>query len=269
MGLETARALAQKGFLTVMLCRNAERGETARASVNESAGRETAELLLCDLADLQDVRRCAAEFSERFSRLDVLVNNAGVMNVQRQETKDGLEAGFGVCHIGHFLLTNLLLPRMGASARIVVVSSVAHKVGKIDFNDLEMKNGYNVAKSYSRSKLCNVLFVAELARRLAGTGVTVNAVHPGAVATNIGAAKRRTSVGAVRKFFGRLLSFFVKTPAQGAATAIYVATSDECDGVSGRYFANCAPAKPSLKMANEALAKQLWQVSAEITGFFG
>jgi NAD(P)-dependent dehydrogenase (short-subunit alcohol dehydrogenase family) len=190
-----------------------------------------------------------------------------VLSFARQETKDGLELHFGVCHIGHFLLTNMLLGQMGSGAHIVVISSSAHKIGKLDFNDLSMNRGYSVIKAYSRAKLCNMLFVSELARRLNGKGMTVSGIHPGAVASNIGAKRTEgmKGIGFVRRAAGRLLSFFVKTPGQAAKEITYIAVNETYTEFSGGYFAGCKLAKASAASRDEMLGKQLWEASISIT----
>ncbi len=267
MGLETALALTKKGIFVVMLCRNRQRGEAAMEYIKTKSGCTNVALLLCDLGDMQDIRKFCEDFKKTYTHLDILINNAGVLNFNRLETKDGLEMNFGVSHIGHFLLTNLLLECMSENARIVMVGSVAHKVGKIHFDDLGLKHGYSLFKAYSQAKLCNMLFTKEMSRRLKGTNITINCVHPGAVVTNIGAKRKegKTSISLARKIAGIFLAPFVKTPKQGAATAIYVATSEECANMQGMYFANCKPAKESSNANNEELAKKLWEVSEKIT----
>lgn len=262
MGKATAVALAKDGMHVVMLCRDKVRGEAALADVKQRSGSDTITLMLCDLGEMASIREFSVAFHERFTRLDRLVNNAGVICLKREETKDGLELQFGVNHIGHFLLTNLLLDLLTPSSRIVVVGSGAHKVGRIDFDNLELKRSYSVVSGYSRSKLCNLLFVRELARRLGPDGATVNCVHPGAVATSI-AINRKTGFG---KTITKVLGWLVQTPEQGAATAIYVATSDECAHITGEYFYKCKLARSSKRSKDMALARQLWDVSVKITG---
>ena len=267
MGKAAATALAKAGMSVVMLCRSSSRGEKALQEVKMQSGSQDVSLMLCDLSDMADIQRFCAAFKEKYPVLDVLVNNAGVLSFERQQTKDGLELHFGICHVGHFLLTMSLLSCMRPSSRIVMVGSVAHKVGRIDFNDLGMKAGYSVARAYSRAKLCNLLFTKELARRLAGTGITVNCVHPGAVVTSIGAKRGNGKDGntTLRKLAGKLLGFMVRTPEKGAATAIYVATSEACQGITGAYFANCKVAKPAKRAEDSRLAQRLWAVTEELT----
>lgn len=261
MGKATATAFAKAGMHVIMLCRNEQRGKAALEDVLAASGGEVT-LMLCDLSSMADIKRFCNELGSKFKRLDILVNNAGVITLDRRETKDGLELQFGVNHIGHFLLTISLLDLIKSTekSRIVVVGSGAHKIGKLDFNNIPLKKGYSVFSSYGRAKLCNLLFAKELSRRLAGSGVTVNCVHPGAVATSMG-MDRDTGFG---KTILKLLKPFFQTPEQGAATAVYVAASDECAGVSGEYFYKCKIHKASNRANDEALAKQLWQVSEKI-----
>lgn len=269
MGRETALALAKKGFFVVMLCRNLQRGEEAASAISRAVGRPCAEVLRCDLGSMQDVFAACEAFTARYGRLDVLVCNAGVLNIRRKVTHDGLEEHFGVCHMGHFLLANLLIPCMQQGARIVVVSSVAHKWGSIRFDDMAMQSGYSVYAAYGRAKLCNMLFALSLSKKLLYRGIYVNAVHPGAVITEIGKRRKgsKPGIGVLRRTLGLLLSPFVKTAKQGAETAVYVATSPACDGITGQYFVNSRAKQPSAKAKDEALAKALWQYSEAITGF--
>ncbi len=263
-GKWTAIALAEKGARVVMLCRNQKRGEEALEEVKKLSKNQEVELLLCDLGSLESIRRFSKVFHEKYEKLDVLVNNAGVTLPKRQETTDGFELQFGVNHLGHFLLTNLLLDLIlkSSSARIVVVSSGAHKVGKIDFNDLQLKKSFNLIKAYSQSKLANLLFTYELSRRLKDEKVTVNALHPGAVATNMG-INRETGFG---KLITKILRPFFQTPREGARTAVYLATSSEVEGVTGKYFYNRKPINSSKESYNEDLQKKLWQVSKRLVG---
>jgi NAD(P)-dependent dehydrogenase (short-subunit alcohol dehydrogenase family) len=261
MGKATAIAFAKMGFYVVMLCRNQDRGIAALHEVISKSTGNVA-LMLCDLSSLADIKRFCDEFIQKHSRLDILVNNAGVITLDRRETKDGLELQFGVNHIGHFALTNRLLDLIVSTdqSRVVVVGSGAHKIGKIDFDNLPLKKGYNVISAYSRAKLCNILFTKELARRLSGTKTTINCVHPGAVATNMG-VDRDTGFG---KTIIKMLKPFFQTSEQGARTAIYVATSDDCKGINGEYFYKSKIHKPSKKALSKELAEKLWQVSENI-----
>ncbi len=265
MGKATAIALAGKGMHVVILCRSRERGEEALREVKEKS-MGSVSLMICDLGSMKEIQQFCHTFKEIYQRLDILVNNAGVITLNRQETKDGLELQFGVNHIGHFLLTVSLLDLIKATgpSRIVVVASGAHKIGKIDFHNIPLKHGYTVFSAYGRAKLCNVLFTKELSRRLKETQVTVNCVHPGAVATNMG-VDRDTGFG---KTIMKLLKPFFRTPEQGAATAVYVATSKQCRGVSGEYFYDQKIVGTSKRANDIKLARKLWTASEEIVAAY-
>lgn len=219
--------------------------------------------MLCDLASIEDICRFAEEFRSRYSSLSVLINNAGILASSRQLTKDGYELNFGVNYLSHFLLTNLLLDLIiPAKGRIVTLSSVAHKIGSIHFDDINLTSSYGWLKAYSQSKLANVLFTYELARRLKGTGATANCLHPGVVATNI-IVDRQTGLGSLT---ARLMKHFFISPEQGAETAIYLATSPEVQGVSGQYFRRKQPIESSQLSYDPETAVRLWDLSERMTG---
>ncbi|TDL30945.1 SDR family oxidoreductase [Jeotgalibacillus sp. S-D1] len=264
MGLATTVELAKQGMHVVMLCRNPRKGKVAWISAKEQSRSQEITLMNADLGSMESIREFAAEFKKKFDHLDILVNNAGVVSLKRQLTDDGFESQLGVNHLGHFLLTNLLLDELKKSqaGRIIVVSSGAHKWGKIDFDDPHFEKGYNVAKGYGRSKLANILFTKALAKRLEGTNVTVNAVHPGAVATNLG-VNRKTEFG---RSITRVLKPFFQTAEEGAKTAVYLATSNEVADVSGRYFYKMKEVDVSEDAKNEWLAEELWGWSEERVG---
>ncbi|MEO3947764.1 SDR family oxidoreductase [Gorillibacterium sp. CAU 1737] len=264
MGLATTIQLAKQGATVIMACRSRERGEAARAEAVRQSGSTAIELFLCDLGDLASIRSFADTLTGRHPVIDLLINNAGVVNLKRETTQEGFEAMLGVNHLGHFLLTLLLLDALqkAPSARIINVSSGAHKIGRIDFANPHLTRGYNVIRGYAQSKLANILFTKELARRLAGTHVTVNALHPGAVATNIG-MDRKTGFG--KRILALLRPFFL-TPEQGAETALYLATSDEAAGVSGEYYYRKKPAPVSVRAEDAALARELWTWSEQEVG---
>jgi NAD(P)-dependent dehydrogenase (short-subunit alcohol dehydrogenase family) len=269
IGLETALALASRGGHVVMAGRSADRAEAARADVVARSGNERVETLLADLSTLGGVATLASEFCKRHDALHVLVNNAGVVNLHREVNADGFELTFAVNHLAYFALTHQLLDllRASAPARIVSVSSEGHRFGAVDFDDLQSERAYRglplvaAMRVYGTSKLENLLFTAELSRRLEGSGVTANAVHPGAVATRLG-----QNNGAIGRISTRLLSPFFRTPAQGAATSIHVATAPELESVSGRYFMNERLANPSRASQDAAIARRLWDVSLELSG---
>lgn len=261
MGMATSAVLADMGATVVMLCRSEKRGKEALCSLLEKPDRKL-ELMLCDLGDFASIKAFADLFRAKYQRLDILVNNAGFISLDRQTTKDGLERQFGVNHMGHFLLTMKLVDLVPCGGRIVNVSSGAHKTGNIHFEDINLTKGFNVIKAYSQSKLANVLFTRELARRLKGKGITVNCCHPGAVATNIGIS-RDTGFG--KTITGMLKPFF-QTPEQGARTAIYLASSKEVQDITGEYFYKCKIAKSSKRSKDMELAKRLFEFSEQIVG---
>jgi retinol dehydrogenase-14 len=263
IGKATAMGLASMGASVVMVGRDRGRGEAALVEIKEGSPNASVDLMLADLSSQEEVRRLADEFKEAYPRLDVLINNAGVFRSERTTTPDGLETTFAVNHLAHFLLTDLLLDVLKASApsRIVNVSSGDHSNGTIDFDDLQGEKGYKGAKAYSQSKLANVLFTYELARRLEGTGVSANGLHPGAgIRTNFG-----SGVSGVLGFTVRALTPLMKSPEKGAETSIYLASSPEVEGLSGRYFAKKAGARSSVVSHDERLARRLWEVSEDLT----
>ncbi len=261
MGMATAAALADLGYEVVMLCRNLERGEAALKQLLDEKPSRMLTLMFCNLGDLKDIRRFTDEWKQYGKTIDVLINNAGVITINRRETVDGLEEQFGVNHIGHFLLTLRLLDYMKKGSRIVVVASGAHKVGKIHFANYNLLRGFNVVKAYSQSKLANILFTRELACRLKNTGITVNCCHPGAVATSMG-VDRKTGFG--KGITGLLKPFFI-TKEEGAQTTIYLATSKEVSKVTGKYFYQSKPAKTSRNARSKIAAVHLFMLSENIT----
>lgn len=261
MGKATVAELADKGYEVIMLCRKLQRGEAALDELMEKKNRDI-RLMQCDLGNMDDIRRFTDEFKEHYQRVDILVNNAGVISMDRRETADGLEEQFGVNHIGHFILTLRLLDCMEGGSRIVITASGAHKVGKIHFNDYNLKKRFHVIKAYSQSKLANVLFTRELAARIKNRGITVNCCHPGAVATSMG-VDRTTGFG---KSITSLLKPIFLTPEEGARTAIYLATNSEVSRVTGKYFYQCKLARTSKTAKNRTIAKQLFELSEIITG---
>ena len=259
MGYATVEALSDMGATVLMLCRSKERGSAAIASLNAQKERKL-ELILCDLGDFSSIRSAAEYVKANYPRVDILVNNAGFISLDRQETKEGIERQFGINHLGHFLLTTQLLDLMVPGSRIVNVASGAHKVGRIHFDDINLKKNYNVIKAYSQSKLANVLFTKELARRLRKRRISVNCCHPGAVATNIG-IDRETGFG---KTVTGLLKPFFQTPADGAGTAIYLATDEAVRNKTGGYYYMCRPARSSRLSKDKDLAKRLYELSEEM-----
>jgi NAD(P)-dependent dehydrogenase (short-subunit alcohol dehydrogenase family) len=263
IGKVTAEALAQQGATVVMVCRDRGRGEAALQEIKKKIGNEKIVLVLADLSSQQEIRSAAREIGSRYVKIDVLVNNAGGIHPTRTLTPDGIEATFAVNHLGYFLLANLLLPQLKASpaARIVNVTSQAHQYGRIFFDDLGLEKRFNPMMSYAQSKLANILFTYELARRLEGTRITVNTLHPGGVATNFG--KELTGIAG---FVFKHLGFLMRSPRKGAETVIWLATSSEVEGVSGKYFRDKKEIRSSEISYNVDIARRLWQVSAELTG---
>src|SRR5215212_5559360 len=263
IGKATVMGLANMGASVVMVGRDRGRGEAALAEIKEKNANASVDLMLADLSSQEDIRRLADEFKEAYPQLDVLINNAGVIRSKRITTADGLETTFAVNHLAPYLLTNLLLDVLKASApsRIVNVASGEQRNGTIDFDDLQGEKGYKGAKAYSQSKLANVLFTYELARRLEGTGVSANCLHPGAgVRTNLG-----SGVSGVFGFTVRALTPLMKSPEKGAETSIYLASSPEVEGLSGGYFVKKAEARSSDISHDERIARRLWEGSAQLT----
>ncbi|RCX20554.1 NAD(P)-dependent dehydrogenase (short-subunit alcohol dehydrogenase family) [Fontibacillus phaseoli] len=264
MGLATTVELARRGAHVVMLCRNEERGRTAWEKAVQQSGSDRLEMMLCDLGSQESIRRLAAQVKDRHSVIDVLVNNAGVVSLKRELTAHGFESHLGINHLGHFLLTNLLLESLtrAEEGRIVNVSSGIYKIGKIHWEDPTLTRGYNVAKGYAQSKLANVLFTKQLARRLEGTRVTANCLHPGAVATNIG-VDRNTGFG--KSLVGLLRPFFL-TAEEGAETAVYLASSPEVKGITGQYFYKKKAQPVVAKAEDPEAARRLWEWSERQVG---
>ena len=263
MGMASARMLARKGYFVLMLVRSEKRGSEAFKMLNEEQP-GCFHLILCDLSDLQSVRRAASFIGETYEKIDVMLNNAGVITTQRELTKEGLEMQFAVNHVGHFLLTMLLLQKLQKGSRIIQVASGAHKWGDIHFEDLSLEKSFRPFKAYGQSKLANVLFAKELSKKLAPYGITVNSCHPGAVATNMG-VNRETGFG---RGITKLLKPFFRSPEEGAATAVYLATDPSVEGITGEYFYNGKPTKVSRKARDEELSKKLFQWTEDFTGVY-
>ncbi len=263
IGRAASLALAKKGATVVMVARNKERGEAARSEIIRESQNASVDLLLADLSSLESVRQLAAEFQRKYSRLHVLINNAGLFNQRRHVTMDGYEDTFATNYLAPFLLTNLQLDLLKASApsRIINVSSVGHYSRHINFDDLNLEKEYGGWKAYGQSKLALVLFTHELAKKLQGTGVTVNSVHPGTVATNIW-SRPLGPVG----FIMALPKLFMTTPKQGAETIVYLASSPDAKDLNGEYLEKLKVKKSSDESYNEEIAQRLWDVSAKLTG---
>lgn len=262
IGFVIARELADMGGNVVMICRDSSKGKVALEQIKKATSNQSIELMIADLASLDSVRKLATDFKLNHEKLHILVNNAGLILGKRNATVDGLESTFQINYLSHFLLTNLLLDVLKASApsRVVNVTSVAHFRGKIDFLDLQEVNGYGAMKSYCQSKLAQVLFTHELSERLKGTGVTVNCVHPGAVRTRWGDEAGVLGIGI------RLARPFMIGPDKGAETPVYVATSQELEGVSGKYFVRKEIQDSSKESNSMEEARKLWDVSLKLSG---
>jgi len=262
IGKEAAVALATLGATTVITARNAAKGEEALAEIRERSGSATVEVMALDLADFASIRAFSADFHERFDRLDVLINNAGGILTERQLTAQGFEVTFGVNHLGHFLLTDLLLDRLKASApsRVVNVASVAHRYAfsGLAFDDLQSDRGYQSMNVYGKSKLANVLFTTELARRLDGSGVTANCLHPGPVATGFGSADDTTGIERVTMMLGR--PFFIGAE-RGARTIVFLASAPEVAGETGGYYVRSKRHTASKAGRDTDAARRLWEAS--------
>jgi len=263
IGKATALGLARLGGTVVMACRSPTRGEAARAEIVRESGNPHVAVMIVDLASEASVRAFAEEFTRTYPRLDVLINNAGVYTSHREMTEDGLERQFEVNYLSEFLLTHLLLDPLKRSApsRIVNVSSSAHEGGTIRFDDLQGEQRYGGFRAYNQSKLAQVLFTRELATRLVGSGVTVNACHPGVIRTNLGMGGASPIVRFVRMFF--------KGPEKGAETPIFLAASPEVEGVTGKYFAKMQVRTPSRAAQDASVARRLFDISAQLTHVTG
>lgn len=267
IGKATAIGLATMGARVGITGRDPIRAEQAATDIRTASGNPAVDVFVADMSSQAEVRRLAAAVLDAYPRLDVLVNNVGGFWAHRHPTTDGLEHTFALNHLASFLLTNLLLDRLKASApaRVVTVSSGAQAAGRIDFDDLQGARSYSGQRAYSQSKLANILFTNELARRLQGTGVTANSVHPGVVRTNFGSEDQ----AGFFRIISPLVRPFLKTPTQGASTPIYLASSPDVDGITGQFFTKCKPKTANRVADDEGVAARLWSVSAELVGLAG
>ena len=262
IGKAAAMELARQGMIVVFTSRDSRKGEDTLEEIRTKTGNDNVHMLELDLASLDSIRQLSKDFKSGFNRLDVLINNAGGYYGYRKTTRDGFEYTFGVNHLGHFVLTNLLKEQLVFSrARIINVSSEAQKVAKINFDDLMLENNYHGFKAYSQAKLANIIFTYELAHIWGDTGVTANAVHPGAVGTNFGAE--------ARPFFRSMIRVgkpFLKSPEQGADSIVYLAASPEVKGITGKYFARRRVISSAPGSDDPEVWRRLWEVSEELTG---
>src|SRR6266852_6651301 len=262
IGKATALALAQMGATVVLVCRDRARGKEARSEITTKSKNNAVDLMQADLSSQQSIRQLVEHFKQRYTHLHVLINNAGAAFPGRRETVDGLEMTFAVNYLAPFLLTNLLLDMLKASApaRIVNVSSHSHEAGYIQMDDLQEEKHYSNMRAYGQSKLAVVLFTYELARRLQGTGVTANCLHPGFVATHF--AQR--DGGPAFRLLVKLIGSFGASPQEGAKTSIYLACSPEVEGVTGHYFVKSIPRRSAAISYDESLQRHLWEQSAQL-----
>ena len=262
IGKVTAAALAGMGASVILACRRPDAAQQAIAEIRREHPQAQLDFVALDLASLASVRRAAAEVMAKYPVLDVLINNAGLANMQRQTSEDGYEMTFAVNHLGPFLLTNLLLPALRAGkGRVITVASGAHKAGKMRWGDLQLSRGYFVLRSYAQSKLANILFTKALAARVAADGIHANCLHPGAVSTNIWPERNW-----LEKAFSSVLRLFLITAEKGARTSIWLASGDIGGKASGSYFENCREKTPSRAARDTDAAERLWEISANLTG---
>lgn len=260
IGKETSKALAEKGYTLILPIRDSLKGDTLKDEILEKTPEANLDFRHCNLASLDSIREFSAGFLKDYDRLNLLINNAGIWENKRNESEDIIERNFAVNHLAPFLLTLNLLDvlKNSAPARIVNVSSEAHRQGKMNFNDLEYKKNFSGFGSYAQSKLANILFTKKLSQKLKGTGVTVNCLHPGVVSTNL--------FNKMPEVLLSIFKMFMVSPEKGAQTSIYLATSPEVEGVSGEYFSKSKIKKPASQALRQDTADQLWSVSEKYVG---
>lgn len=260
IGKATAKDLAIRGVILVLPIRDKNKGDSLREEILKESPGARLEFMLCDLASFESIRSFVKAFKKKHKSLHILINNAGLWETKRHESKDGIEKNFAVNHLAPFLLTNLLIDtiKSGAPARIINVSSEAHRQGDIYFDDLEFKKKYSGLKAYSQSKLANILFTKKLSQKLKGTWVTANCLHPGAVASSF--------FDKMPKAITAIMKLFMISTEKGAQTTIYLATSDEVKNISGEYFSKSQRKKPSSVALRQNIADRLWQISEKYVG---
>ena len=263
VGLCTVIDLARRGAIVIMACRNMNKGEQALEQAKKESGSKDLVLLKLDLSSLKSVRDFAKEFLSRYSKLHILINNAGIMMCPYSKTEDGFEMQIGTNHFGHFVLTNLLLKVLKESApsRVVTVSSIGHQFGKMDFEDINFeKRPYSKLAAYGQSKLANILFAKELHNKVKDHGITSYALHPGSVNTELGRYDFGASI-----YYSTFGLLYGRTPVQGAQTSIYCAVEEGLEAKSGGYFRNCGLTKSTADSCNEGHMKKLWELSEQLT----
>ncbi len=264
IGKETARAIAKMGATVVMACRNLQKAQAVCDDINAETGLNNVSTIEVDVSSQESIRNMAVAFGKKFDKLDVLINNAGFIAEKKEMTTDGFESMFGINHLGYFLTTHYLMPylKKAPKARIVNVASVAHRFAQLDWKNLNAEKSFSSMRTYGLSKLCNILFTKELALQLKNTNITANALHPGGVNSNFG--KNNDNL------FGKLVTYFgglvLISSADGAKTSIYLATSPEVEGVTGKYYAKYKPSSLSAAASNLENAKKLWEISLQLTG---
>lgn len=259
IGFETAKELASQGAYIVMVCRNEDKAISARKSIlDETSAAAGIDIVICDFSIQSDIHSAAKEINEKYEKIDVLINNHGFIAAEYKETIDGIEETFAVNHLGYFIFTKLLLNKIenNEGARIINVASEAHRTGSFNADDIEMKKGYSAWKAYGNSKLFNILFTKELADRLKSQNVTVNCLHPGVIASNFA-----SSGNLLTRLFWKVASPFMLSSEGGAQTTIFLATSDDVEGVSGAYFKNKKAVSPTATARNSDFAKKLCEIS--------
>jgi len=265
IGRTTAQDMSRRGAKVVMLCRDMDKAEKVAAEIRDETKGEVIVHKL-DLSDLASVRECAEQLGNSLEKIDILINNAGIMACPKMKTKDGFEMQFGTNHLGHFLLTNLLMPQIkkaAPGARIVNVSSMAHEPGRMNFDDINYDNTpYDRFTAYSQSKLANILFTKELARRGEGSGVSCYALHPGVIATDLG--RHIQDMGCFMRMIWKCFAPFIKTPESGANTTIYCSVEESIADHNGRYYSDCREKRPKPQAENMEDAKKLWEMSEEM-----
>lgn len=268
IGKETTLAIAKQGATIAMVCRNPSKAAQAQKEIIGESGNQNIEVFICDFSVQEQIRKVATELTARYPTIDILINNAGFIasDTTRQTTVDGIEQTVAVNHLGYFMLTNLLKSSLLASsaARIINVSSEAHKFTKFDLDNIQLEQGYTPMKAYAISKLLNIHFTKALAKRVADTSITVNALHPGVVRTNFG-----SNLSGFTKIIFAIAKPFMINSAKGAATSIYLATSPKVANVTGKYFANKKQKTPNGDACNETYAKKVWEISTKLTQLEG